>query len=79
MATYATLMFNTAGRSSDATQAYNDVVDSQSSLVGYQNAASFPTYFQENPSYVHPNAASNTSLVTVFDAMVGRFRTWKAA
>ncbi|RYG20807.1 MAG: hypothetical protein EON96_00150 [Caulobacteraceae bacterium] len=79
VSTYAALLASKAGRSSDPTKAYHDIVDSQSSAVGASNAANFATYFLENPNYVHPNALGNSAMVPQFDAMVGRFRAWKAA
>lgn len=70
------------GRNTNPGQTFNDVVDSQSSVVGLSNLTAInanpSTWFLENPSYVHPNATGNSALVVVFDAMVGRYRTWKA-
>ncbi|MDO9334844.1 MAG: hypothetical protein Q7T61_00445 [Caulobacter sp.] len=80
---YAYGMAIGTGRNSNPSKTFNDVVDSQSSLVGLSNltaiAADPASLFLEAVNYVHPNVAGNTAMLTPFDEMVTRFRAWKAS
>lgn len=71
--TYASEMSNKVG------VIFNSVLDSQATNCGAQNSSNFSSYFQENPNYVHPNAAGNDDFVPLVDDLVTRYRDWKAA